>query len=893
MRSLHAVVVLMLLVTMTASQEPTPRRIEVGPQGAGRHVITTGQLIAPAGETLPFGGRPVDIANTPDGQTLLAKDNRGLVVVHVPTWTLTQELAFDKDFGGSMHGIVVSRDGKRAWLTTAQNRLYEAERGDDDRWAWKRWIVLHGPKIVLPGYKNETDDSHSCGITLAGDEKTAFVCLSRNNSLAEVDLTEGTLKRTIPVGVAPYDVLLVDEGRKAIVSNWGGRRARSDDRTEPSSGTPVVVDARGVASSGTVMWVDLASGSAIAEIETGLHPSDLVLSPDGKQVFVANSNSDTVAVLDVAQPQLVERFELRPQAGMPFGSTPNALAVSDDGKRLYVALARNNAVAVVDLPGDYSQGDPQLAGVIPTGWYPGGLVLNGPTLFVANVKGIGSRREKDGPGKFNSHGHMGSLSRVEIPSPEQLAVHTKQVSELGRGAEIVDAMQAGAGASVKPVPLPLRPGEPSLIEHVVYVIKENRTYDQVFGDLPQGKGKTELCIFGRKITPNHHALAEQFVLLDNFYCNGVLSADGHSWATEGNVTDHLEKSFGGFTRSYTFGDDPLTYSSTGFLWDGVLARGQNVRNYGEMDNAELDPPKATFLEVFRDWQAGTGKIKSRRSIGIATLRERSCPDYPGWNLNIPDQLRVDVFLRELKEFEKQGQFPSLTLVHLPQDHTSGTSPDNPTPAACVADNDLALGRLVEGLSHSRFWPKTCIFVVEDDPQDGFDHVDGHRTVALVISPYSCGRGVVSDFYNQTAMLHTMELILGLPPMNQMDALATPMRACFAAKPDPQPYEALAANVALDEMNPPMASLKGRQLELAELSDAQPLEQLDAADEDTFNRILWHAMRGVDARYPAEYAGAHGRGLAERGLSVVEIAENEEEELDAAKEGNSAAGKEQR
>lgn len=859
----RCLITLILFLGPWAFGAQPPARVEVGPHGQ-RTVVTTGQEIEPAGETIVFGGRPVDLALTPDRGQLLAKDSRGLVVMDIEPWRLAQELPFDKDYGGSMHGIAVSRDGRKAWLTTAQDRLYEAQRGGDGRWSWRRWIALPGPE-------GEKKASHACGIALSADERFAYVCLSRNNALGVVDLEAGKLLRTIDVGVAPYDVLLVDEGRRALVSNWGGRRATSDDRTAPSSGTPVVVDERGVAVSGTVMWLELEGGKPLAEIETGLHASQLIPSADGRAALVANANADTVAALQIEPPQLLHRFELRPQADLPFGSAPNALALAPDGKRLYVALARNNAVAVVDLAPDYR---PTLAGLIPTGWYPGAVVLDGKSLFVANVRGIGSRRPER-PGKFNSHDQTGSLSRIELPAADELHDYTRRVARLGRQAEIVDAMRTGSDAP--PVAVPRRPGEPSLVEHVIYVIKENRTYDQVFGDLPQGNGMKELCIFGREITPNHHALAEQFVLLDNFYCNGVLSADGHSWATEGNVTDHLEKSFGGFTRSYTFGDDPLTYSASGFIWDGVLARGRTVRNYGEMDDTQLVPPDATFLDVFRDWQAKAGKITSRRNVGIARLREHTCPDFPGWNMRIPDQVRVDAFLRELAEFEKSGTLPNFVIVHLPQDHASGTSPGMPTPAAHMADNDLALGRLVEAVTRSRFWPKTALFVVEDDPQDGFDHVDGHRTVALVVSPYAKRGAVVSEFYNQTAMLHTMELILGLPPMNQMDALATPMWACFQEQPDVRPYAALPAAVPLDQMNPEMAQLEGRQRELAEMSLAQPLEELDAADEDTFNRILWHAMRGVDAPYPEQYAGAHGRGLASLGLVLSGDEEEEEGE----------------
>ena len=419
-----------------------------------------------------------------------------------------------------------------------------------------------------------------------------------------------------------------------------------------------------------------------------------------------------------------------------------------------------------------------------------------------------------------------------------------------------------------PVPVPRRLGEPSVYEHVIYVIKENRTYDQVFGDLKQGKGDPKLCVFPRDVTPNHHKLAEEFVLLDNFYCNGVLSADGHSWATEGNVTDHLERAFGGFTRSYTYGDDPLTYSSSGFLWDGVLLAGRTFRNYGELRYTDPVARGVTFTQVWKDYQAKAGKIAWKHKCGIAALDRHTAPAFPGWNMMVTDQQRVDAWLEEFRAAEKKGDWPALTMLVLPQDHCSGTQPGMPTPRAHMADNDLALGRLVEAVSASKSWKKTVVFVIEDDPQNGFDHVDGHRSLCLVASPYTKRKQVVSEFYNQTSVLHTMERILGVPSMNQMDGAAPLMTQCFTTKPDFSPYKALPAKVALDELNKPMKSMTERERHWAMKSMELDFSKPDAADEDTLNRILWHALKGTDAPYPAALAGAHGKGLKARGLRLA-------------------------
>jgi YVTN family beta-propeller protein len=616
---------------------------QVGPRPEGSHFVATGQLLRPAGESLQFGGRPVDIALSPDKRTLYVKDNRGIVVVDVETWKVRQEL-------------LVGRDGRRAY-----------------------------------------------------------------------------------------------------VSNWGGRHPMSGEKTATTSGTPAVVDARGVAASGTVSVVDLQSKAVVKEIEVGLQPSGLALDEAHGRLYVANANSDTVSVIDTSSLLVVETISVRPDPSLPFGSMPNALALTPDGNTLFVANGGNNAVAVVRV--DRRRNRSRVEGFIPAGWYPGAVLTDGKRIFVANVKGIGSRNRQSEQKGWNVYSFLGTVNRVDVPSKTQLARYSRQVRQDARVPQVLRAWER-AQTGKKPVPVPERVGEPSVFEHVVYIIKENRTYDQVFGAIGKGASEPSLCIFGREVTPNHHALAEQFVLLDNYYCNGVNSADGHAWSTEGNVTAYTERSFGGWTRSYPFGDDPLAYSSTGFIWDHVLAAGLSFRNYGEMDYAEPVPADATFTDIYEDFVKGTRRIRFTQNIGIENLRRYSCREYPGWNMRIPDVLRAEVFLRELKEFERKDYFPNLVIIYLPQDHTSGTQPGMPTPRAHVADNDLALGRIVEAISKSKFWAKTCIFVIEDDPQDGFDHVDGHRSLCLVISPYTKRGAVVSEFYNQSSVLHTICRILG-------------------------------------------------------------------------------------------------------------------------------------
>ena len=834
-----------------------PAPILVGPQPDGEHVVTTFQWVRPAGDTVKYGGRPVSVALAPDGRVLYAKDNKGIVAVDAATWTLRQQLVFG-DTGGSMHGLAVNANHTRVYATTANNQLCEASVAPDGTLAWSRRIAL--PNAPVGGAP------FPCGIALSPDGTRAYVCLSRNNTVAVVNLQTGAVIRQIATGIAPFDVVLAPSGDVAYVSDWGGRRPGAGDRKAKSAGTDVVVDARGVAASGTVSFVHLAQNTVTATVTVGLHPSGLALSRDGATLYCANANSDTISIIATATASLLETVSVRPDPTLPYGSSANALALSPDERRLFVANGGNNAIAVVSLPNG-NRNHSLVDGFLPTDWYPGGVATDGTNVYVANVKGLGSRGQADGTAARSVYSFLGTLTKIPIPAPEALSKLTAQVHEDARVPHMLRAWEQ-ARSGQPPRPVPRRTGEPSVFQHVFYVIKENRTYDQVFGDLPRGNGDPNLCIFGRQVTPNHHALAEQFVLLDNFYCNGVNSSDGHAWATEGNVADYLEKSFGGATRSYTWGDDALSYSSTGFIWDNVLLHGLSFRNYGEMDYAETVPAGQSWLTIYRDFINGIHAVKFSQNIGIEPLRPYSPTHFPGWNMRIPDVLRAYRFIQDLRAAEATGQWPNFTILYLPNDHTSGTSPGAPTPRAQVADNDLALGRSLDAISHSRFWSNSVVFVIEDDPQDGFDHVDGHRSLCLVFSPYTRREAVVSEFYNQTAVIHTMERILGLPPMNQMDAQSPLMSACFTTTPDFTPYTALKNNIALDEMNPGTTALKGKELHWARQSLAQNFAQFDRADEDTLNRILWHSVKGVDAKYPKQWAGAHGRGLKKLGLGLA-------------------------
>jgi len=772
-------------------------RAVVGPQDDGTWVVATTQRIDPAGDTVTVPGRPTDLALSPDGTLLAVKNMRDVLLFDTVSHRLLQTLPLP-DAGGSFVGIAFSSDGETIWVTDS-SLLRSATRGGDATFSWADEIPLAGTD---PGDRR---GAYPGGLALDPATGRAYVALSRNNSVAVIDVATGEVETEIPVGIAPFTVRLA--GGKAYVSNWGGRRPRPEDVTGPSSGSDVVVDpSTGIASTGTVSVLDLAGGQAVSEIAVGLHPSGMALSPDDAYLYVANANSDTVSVIDTASDQVVRTIDTRPIPELPLGSAPNALTVSADGERLYVANGGNNAVAVFDL------GRGGLRGLVPTGWYPGAVVLSsdGGTLYVASTKGVGGRDLQPGVGGYNSRDHLGSVSFVPTPAADELERHTIRAATNMRLPTIHRALNL-PNVEPREVPVPRGPGEVSVFKHVLYIIKENKTYDQIFGDVPEGNGDPNLVLFGKDVTPNHHALAEQFVLLDNTYCNGVLSADGHQWTDEGIVTDYIERSFGGFVRSYPYdGGDALAYAASGFIWDSVLSAGLTFRNYGEFVEAVIEPGDATWSDIYADYRDGTTRVSVTARARLHTLTDYISPHFVGFPGTVPDVYRAREFLRELERYEQDGDLPSLMLMLLPNDHTVGTREGYPTPRAAVADNDLALGRIVEAISRSRFWNETVIFVIQDDPQGGPDHVDGRRTVALVASPYTRRGEVISTHYNQNSVLRTIELILGLPPLTQFDLAANPMFDVFTDEPDFSPYTALPNLIPLDEMNPAVASLSGLQ-----------------------------------------------------------------------------------
>jgi YVTN family beta-propeller protein len=576
----------------------------------------------------------------------------------------------------------------------------------------------------------------------------------------------------------------------------------------------------------------------------------LAICTDGSELYVANTDSDSVSVINTAAGAATRTIDLRPSPDAPNGTSPNALAVSPDGGTLYVADAGGNDVAVVRLAHGSGQGDHQdqsgdhagdgadrVAGRIPTGWYPTGVAVDpsGRTLYVANAKGLGAGPNPQGPRPGSGTrppidqyiGSMikGTMSTIAVPDDAQLADYTRQVQA---NSTSVGAPEPDGGS---PVPSADASRRPSPIKHVIYVVNENRTYDQVLGDLGHGNGDPSLTLFGRAVTPNHHRLAEQFTTLDNLYAGGEVSDDGWEWSTAATASTLTQKTM------------PTLYGGRGFFYAGeggtqAAAPGPAANDsyiWNRLDQAGLDYRNYGF------WATGTPPVQV---INAPTLAAHTDPEYAGFNMDISDQDRFQAWLKEFRGYERSGRLPSVEFMKFPRDHTSGTRPGSPTPRAMVADSDLAVGKLVDTVSHSRFWKDTAIFVIEDDAQDGPDHVDAHRTIGHVISPYTqLGGQVDSTFYSSVSMLKTMELILGLRPLTRFDATANPMRASFTSRPGFAPYDAQQPQVSLTEPNTPTAPLAGA-------SSRMSFSREDRAPQAVLNEAIWQSVKGRHSRMPA-------------------------------------------
>jgi sugar lactone lactonase YvrE len=751
---------------------------------------------------------PLGMIPSPDGRRvvllLAGWREHGLQVVD-RAGTVMQTVAQAAAFVG----LAFSPDGRTLYTSGGNSDVVY-------RYRWAADSATLADSIVLaPRQPNADGRRYPAGLALAADGATLYVAENLADSLAVVDLASGTVVQRHATGRYPYGVAVTADGA-VFVSNWG------------ASTLSVFAPAGGGR---------LANAAPLA---AGRHPSALLVNARGTRLFVASGSTDRVTVVDTRARRVVATLVDPPPEGPGEGTTPNALALSPDGTRLFAAEADANAVATFDLSAATADvpaatGQDLLAGRIPVGWYPTALVVLGDTLLVANGKGAGTgpnplrphpgeARERNGgePDTSYTLGQIqGSLSIIPAvrASGRELAALTLRVA---RANGWVDTRRA-------------RPRYPPFT-HVVYILKENRTYDQVLGDLALGDGDTSLVLFGQAISPNHHALALRFGIFDRFFVNAEVSADGHNWSMAAYATDYTQKTtpshYDGGGRSYDYEgenrgvipEDDVAEPASGYLWDLAERAGITFANFGLFSVAETGPDSVKHYR-------GTKSF----------LAAHTDPDYPSYDMSIPDQRRVDVWLAAFRRWVAANEMPALQILHLPCDHTAGASAGMRTPRAMVADNDLALGRIVEALSRSPFWKNTVVFVMEDDAQDGPDHVDSHRSPLFVVSAYN-RFGVTHRFTNTTDVLRTMEEILGLDALSQFDYYGRPLRDIWTDTPDSAPYLALTPAVPLDERNPRRgaAARASRRLDLA---------TVDAADMELFNRVLWMAVKGEAVPFP--------------------------------------------
>jgi hypothetical protein len=795
-------------------------------------VVTTRQSITPAGVQSVFDGRVYGVSWDREGKALWVLgaselgrlDWRANQVTHrVPLEGTPglQSLRTDMTTGEPVFGHTV-RSGGSPQLST-----------------------LAGGQSLKP-LATKLGRFQTGSLAVAAAKPLALLPLIYENKAVLVDTATGKTLTQLETPVAPWAAALNAQGTVAWVSNFGGRAPKPGELTASSMQKPnekVLVDARGVASSGVVTRYDLSTGKATHAIPVGLHPAALALDETRGLLYVANGNSDSVSIINTATNAVLDTKALQIFPVPVKGISPTALALSPDGATLFVACGGINAVAVFDTRSR------SVRGLIPTGWYPNALSLSpdGKHLAVATLLGAGSGW-RDEPKKRFVHRYRGSVAVVDLPDAAQLASYTTAVAENNHVRFVGDQKPNPAA---KAVAIPARSGEPSLIEHVVYIIKENRTYDQVLGDITKGNGDPSLVMFGREVTPNQHKIAEQFVLLDNLYATGGNSADGHQWLTQSNEVEYcLWPGYQG--RSYPFdGSDPMAYSSGGFLWDYALAKGKTVRVYGEYAGRRAEPMNRERENLLREWKGGADFSNRWTTVApIQPLNKILAANYPAYTNAIPDVARAQIFLKDLARMEQEDKFPNLVLLQLPSDHTFGASPGASSPRAMVADNDLAVGQIVAALSKSKFWPKMAIFIVEDDAQNGVDHVDGHRTTAYVASPYARRDAVDSTFYSFQSINKTIELILGLPTMSLFDLIANDMRASFTNEPDLTPFESVASQYDLFEVNPPVSALKGEAKAAATASSKMNWSVPDGIPTEKANRILWGMLKGWNTPYPA-------------------------------------------
>ncbi|MFY4777441.1 glutaminyl-peptide cyclotransferase [Metabacillus sp. RGM 3146] len=788
-------------------------KIFAGPKVDGTSVTSGGWYLKPAGTQVNLGSFPMGGALTPDKKYLVAANagsgTHSLQVVDTKKKTVTQTISYESPEALYL-GVAFSPDGKKLYASAGGNNKIRVFNFNNGKLTEQAPILLKD--------KNNTN-FYPAGISISPDGKFLYAANNVDHSVSRIDLTTQKIAATSKVGKSPYAAVVSRDGKTLYVSNWG-------------ESSVSVLDAKDLTIKKT--------------IRVGLHPNAIVENPVNGSIYAANSDSDEISVINPKQLKVEKTISLSPYRGAPTGSQPDALTVSQDGQTLYVANSLNNDIAVIGLEKKANHADAKVKGLIPTGWYPTGVYMgqDDKQLMVLNAKGLGA-----GPNSKSKEwlGNMikGTMSFINVPDQQQLKKYTEKTNDNNHVNKSKDNSWWGQLSGQKDFPIPRFPEKnASPIKHVIYVIKENQTYDHVFGDLGKGNGDQSLALYGKDVTPNHHKLASQFVTFDNFYADAEVSADGHNWTTAGKANDYVQKNwpanYSGRDRDYDFDgggggstpdDAPYTKSKEGYIWDVAMKAGLSFRNYGEFAY---------------NYDEKTKEYKPNNS-STTDFGGNYDPHYPSWDLDISDETRYNEWEKEFRQFEKKGNLPQMEVVYLPNDHTGGSKWG---PEQMVAQNDYALGKLVDTVSHSKYWEKTAIFVVEDDAQGGVDHVDAHRSVALAISPYTQIGKVDSTFYDTPSVLRTMELILGLKPMTQFEAASIPMVNSFTDHPKFSPY-----SVEQSKYWPVENSSPAQQTAVKSISSSGPqypadldFSKPDVVDREKLNRENWMRIKGY---YPEQ------------------------------------------
>jgi YVTN family beta-propeller protein len=780
--------------------------------------LPNGWHLSPAGRSFPLGDLPLNIAISAS-KKYMAVTNNGQSIQSIQLIDPKKETI--------LHTVIVPKSWYGLKFSANEQFLY-ASGGNDNR-------IL---KYAVINNKLQLKDSiilgkpwpvkiSPAGLDIDDAAKIMYVVTKEDNSLYVINLADKKVIQTLDLGKQTYGCLLSPDKKELYISSWGGDK---------------------------VLIYDTRQKKLVGDVAVGDNPNELLLNKKGSVLYVANANDNSVSVIDIRKRKVLEVLNAALYPNSPAGSTSNGLALSANESKLYVANADNNSLAVFDVS---VPGRTKSKGFIPVGWYPTNIKVIGSKIFVSNGKGFSSFPNPDGPNpsepRQNVVRHLGdtsgmvtagyigglmkgTMSVVDEPTDVNLAIYSKAVytnSPFSKDREINSAGEAGN-------PIPMKVGEKSPVKYVFYVIKENRTYDQVLGDVPEGNGDTSIVLFGERITPNQHKLVKEFVLLDNFYADGEVSADGHNWSTSAHATDYLEKnwvtSYGGRGGTYPGeGQSETANPKKGFIWDYAKRAGLSYRTYGEF--------------------ADGGKAN------IPALVDHFCTYFPGYDLKTRDTVRFNAWKRDFDSLLSINSVPQLNTIRLSNDHTEGLRLNSTTPFAHVADNDLAVGLFIEHLSNSPIWKESAVFIVEDDAQNGPDHVDAHRTTAYVAGPFVKRGYVDTTMYSTSSMLRTIELILGLPPMSQYDAAATPMFKSFTADANLAAFKSLPSNINLDDKNTATNAT-------AKLSADIDLSKEDRVPDLLFSQIIWKAVKGEDSEMPAP-----------RRSAFVNVADDDDDEED--------------